>query len=271
MVDASPLSERDRSADGLRGDDRLSAPPPSSLRGRRRRAADLAGWLGRASRMRIGLTGAAAWLITVAPVAWSGRSPALLRLLAVAALGPALGGALVVRRRPTLGRHLGLTLYPLLCVAAWLWAAGLDVALTSDVYRAILGALSWAVFALAWVHPWSVSDERLLTAPVGKAAGFAPRRRPSPWSMVIAAGSVAAAVGVLGIGWLSDEPSRGVLAHAIGAAAAVALVTVACSAAVLAGRAGETRHRFWTRGLARSVLLMVVTAALAVAGLLTRP
>ena len=244
---------------------------PSSTRGGPSPAAHLAGWLGRASGLRVGLSGATAWVVTVAPAALAPGGRLAPKLLAAAGIVPVVAASTTLRRHPTVGRHLGLTVFPAMCVGAWLWAAAGDKPIAPDIYRAVLGALAWAVYALSWVHPWSLSDDRLATAPAGKAAGFAPRRRPSPWSTVIAAGSVAASVGLLCVGWLAAEPTRAVLAHALAVGGAISLVTVACGAAVLAGRGGEGGRRWLTAPVVKSLVMVVVTGALVVLAVATRP
>lgn len=218
--------------------------------------------------LRCSLGAATAWAVTLAPLAVSGRSSLVVRALSMLAVVPAVVGAQLLQRDARRARQLGITGF--LAVAAVTWTVGsVQGALVGiDGFRAILGALAWGVFALAWSHPWSVDDQRLVAAPEGETSGLEPRRRP-PWSAVaVAALGVGGAFLCLGLAWRIPTGSRAVLAQAVATGAAVALVTSGSSVAVAAGRERRRDRRAKipiNRRVLNGLLLMVAMVALAIA------
>ncbi|HZO15383.1 MAG TPA: hypothetical protein VFB62_19045 [Polyangiaceae bacterium] len=205
-----------------------TASKPSQQLARRLRA--------RSAMLRCTLAALAAWIITLMPLATSGRSSALGRTLAVLSLGPGIAGAQLIARNHRMARHVGVTAFLAVSVAAWAWASKDGVLATLDIFRSMLGALAWIVFAVAWSHPWSVGDEDLARAPEGETSGLKPRRRPPAYAVGVAVLGAAAALSCLAAPWFVTEPSRGVLAHAVATGCAVALITSAATVAVTAGR-----------------------------------
>lgn len=237
------------------------APPPSV----RRIASEVRA---RSSTLRCTLSGVGAWAITVAPLVLTARAASSTRMMAVAALIPAIGGPQLIQKNPSLARHLGISGFLAACVATWVLAS-LDQVLSSvDPFRAILGVLAWGVFALSWSHPWSVSDAKLRKAPEGETVGLKPRRRAPPYAVGVAVMGAICAFTCLALAWVVKEPSRAVFAQALAVGCAVALLTSASRIAVLAGKEkprSTRRARFpINRRVVNSVVLMLLVVALAV-------
>ncbi len=239
-----------------------TAPPPSV----RRLAHEVRA---RSTNLRATLAAAAAWAITLAPLVVSGRATLPTRLLALFALLPGVAGPQLLARGGRLARHVGVTAFVGVALAAWTFAS-VDQALVGiDAFRAVLGVIAWAVFALSWPHPWSVPDEKLSMAPEGETAGLSPRRKPPVAAVVVAGAGAACAAGCLALAWRVDDPSRAVFAHAVAVGAAVALVTSASTVAVAAGREhrreGRRARLPINRKVFNNLLLMAVVVALALA------
>ena len=190
----------------------------------------------RSSTLRCTLAGVGAWAITIAPLVVTGRAGPTTRLAALIALAPAIAGPQLLQRKPRLARHVGVTGLLGLSVLTWLLASLDQVLATVDTFRAVLGVLSWGVFALSWSHPWSVSDAKLRKAPEGETVGLKPRRKAPPYAVGVAVMGAITALACLSLAWVVDEPSRAVFAQALAVGCAVALLTSASRIAVLAGK-----------------------------------
>jgi hypothetical protein len=223
----------------------------------------------RAAGMRCTLAALAAWAITVAPLAASARPSALTRIAALSAVVPGVVGAQLAGRRHRLARHVGISAFLVLSVLTWALASRDQVLVTVDRFRALLGALAWGVFAVAWSHPWSVPDVLLKDAPEGASRGLKPRRRLPAYSLGAAALGVAAAAGCLVLGWSTEDPDRAVFAQALATGAAVALITAGSTVALSAGRGGgdgDAKPRLpIDRRVIRMLLLMLLAAGAALA------
>lgn len=190
----------------------------------------------RSSSFRCTLAAVAAWAITVAPLAATGRSSLGVRALAMLALLPGLAGPQLIVRDHRIARHVGVTGFLLATVAAWGLATKDQLLSTVDPFRALLGVLAWGVYAVAWSHPWSVPDVDLKLAPVGDTSGLKPRRRMPAAAVGVAGGGVVGALACLALAWSITEPDRAVLGHAAAVGCAIALITSSASLAVIAGR-----------------------------------
>jgi hypothetical protein len=227
----------------------------------------------RSATLRCTLAALGAWTITLLPLVTSSRSHAIGRLLALVPLGPGIAGAQLIAKNHRLARHVGITAFLATAVLAWAWASSDGVLATMDLFRSLLGALAWGVFAVAWSHPWSVMDEDLGRAPEGDTSGLKPRRRAPPYAVVVAVLGAVAALSCLAAAWWVAEPSRGVLAHAVATACAVALITSAATVAVAAGRErkedGPPARLPIDRRVVNTLLLMLLVGGIALAVHLT--
>src|SRR5277367_778199 len=61
-----------------------------------------------------------AWALTLAPSGFGRGSSLLAGFLCACALGAGLGGPVLARTRPRLGRHLGVSIFAALSTATWL-------------------------------------------------------------------------------------------------------------------------------------------------------
>ncbi len=246
---------------GERRADDDEGPPPSV----RRIATEVRA---RSATLRCTLAAVGAWAITVAPLVVTARASTNTRVAAVVALLPALAGPQLIQHNQVFARHLGISGFLAGCVGAWLLAS-LDQVLSSiDTFRAILGVVAWAVFALSWSHPWSVSDANLRKAPEGETVGLKPRRKAPPYAAGVAIMGAICALACLALAWMVSEPSRAVFAQALATGAAVALLTSASRIAVLAGKdksRGARRARLpIDRRVVKSILLMLLLCGLGV-------
>ncbi len=230
----------------------------------------------RSATLRCTLAAAGAWIITVLPLGFAVRASILTRLLVFAAIVPGLAGPQLFARNHRNARHVGLTAFVGACLLAWALASRDGVLSSIDVFRGVLGALAWGVFAVAWSHPWSVPDPQLKTAPAGRTTGLKPRRQPPRYAVGISVVGAVCALACLVLAWRVADATRAVFAQAVAAACAIALLTSASAVAVLVGRGrrGSKSRKArlpFSRGVLNTVLLMVLVGSLAVVIHLTKP
>ncbi len=229
---------------------------------------------GHVAALRGLLTGAAAWLITLAPVAASSRAGLAARAAAAVALvGVIFGAGFVSGVGPylasnhRLARHSGITVTLAASASAWLLASRAGVLLAFDPVRGFLGTLAWAAYAIAWWHPWRVPASSLEAAPPGATTGLGPRRRPPRLALFIAAFGTLAGFACLALAMRIEEPARRLFAQALGVVAAVALIASAANIAARMGgelRAGDRRRSQGESRAVRSVVLFLVVVAAAI-------
>jgi hypothetical protein len=228
----------------------------------------------RASVFRCTLASVGAWSITVAPLVVTGRAGIATRVLSLVALAPAVAGPQLIARSARLARHVGVTAFLAVTLAAWALASREQVLARVDTFRAVLGVVAWGVFAVSWSHPWSVPDAELGRAPEGETVGLKPRRKPPQRAVAIAVVGAVVAVACLALGWTVSDPSRAVFAQAGATAAAIAMLTSASSIAVLVGRErrrdGRRARLPIDRSVINTLLLMSLVVAAAIALLWTK-
>jgi hypothetical protein len=251
------------------GDEPLPAEdePPPSVRIAR-------GVKARAATLRTTLAAASAWVITVAPLVVSGRASVMGRVLALLAVVPGVVGPQLIERNHKMARHVGVSAYLGFVLLAWSWASKDQVLATVDVFRALLGVIAWAVFAVSWSHPWSVPVGDLKSAPEGDTRGLKPRRRPAPYAVGVAVAGAVFGLSCLALAWRIEDVNRAVFGQAVAVGCAIALITSASTIAVLAGkdkrRDGRKARLPIDRKVLNSMLAMLLFGALAVAVYLTR-
>jgi len=229
-------------------DDATNGPPPSRL------AAEL-----REGRAPTTIGAAViAWALTLAPAGFGRGSPWSASVLSVAALGAGIGGALVARTRPRLGRHLGISLFAALATWTWLLGSPSIHPLRLDPIRGVFGAVAWGVFALSWSERWSSSAEPVPVDP--EAPLLLPRAALPPLATVITGLGVAAAVGYLALAFQVREPDRALVSQAVALACAVAVVTASGVVATVRGKHRPPTGRRLTPPVVRALLLLVTTA-----------
>ncbi|MEM9691747.1 MAG: hypothetical protein AAGA56_04330 [Myxococcota bacterium] len=241
------------------------SPGPTSGAGRR--ASTIA--------VRTAVAAVGAWAATVLPMLTHGRSPPGAKAAAVFAGLAGVGGPFLVHLSSgtradwqRYGRHLGVSAFVGLSLLAWSLGAASEVLAAMDRFRAVVGAIAWAVFAIAWSQPWSVDEDAMVRAPDGETQGLVPRRQPAPSAFVLMTGAVLMATGLLVLAWRIEAPGRGVFAQSLGTASAVAILTAGSALAVFVGQGERRRRRRPIRWLGERRLARTLTLALVVFGLL---
>lgn len=207
-----------------------------------------------------------AWALAVAPAVFSRGGGAGAKTLGVTALIAGVGGPFLVPLGRRLSRHVGISAFLALAVVAWLLARAAIDPQRLEPLRAGLGALAFGVWSLAWGD--------VFRAP-GRASGgddgppLPARSRLPPLAVPIAAGSILAALAVLGLAWRIAEPSRALAAHAAAVASAVAIVSAGATLAISRGARRDATSRL-PSDARRSVALLVVVAIVGVAALALR-
>jgi hypothetical protein len=216
----------------------------------------------RSATLRCTLAAVGAWIITVAPLVAAGQLSTFGRVLAFVAVVPGVAGPQLLERNHRRARHVGITAFLLLVLATWALASHHQALAGVDLFRALLGALAWGVFGIAWSHPWSVPAVKLKKAPPGKLGGLRPRRQTPHHAVAVAATGAVTGLGCLVMAWRVEDASRAVFAQAIATGCAIALVTSASTVAVLAGkdqrRAGHRRRFPIDRRVVNLLVLMLL-------------
>jgi hypothetical protein len=199
-----------------------------------------------------------AWALTLAPSGFGRGASSLAAVLCVGALGAGLGGPLVARARPRLGRHLGISLFAALSTATWLGGDNAIHPLRLDPVRGTFGAIAWGVFALSWSERWSARADPVPFDP--EAPLLLPRAGLPLLATAIATLGVAAALAFVALGFQVRDPDRALVSQAVAVACAVAVVTAAGVVATSRGKHRPEGGRRLTPPVVRALLLLVTTA-----------
>lgn len=200
-----------------------------------------------------------AWSVTVAPAAFARGSALSGRLFAVLALFAGLTGPLFVAERRRIGRHLGISAFLALSVAAWLFSLHALHPLRLSPLRAATGSLAWAIFALSWREVWPKPAERSETD--AQAAPLPARSSLPLLSIPILTAAVFGALFLVFSAYRTREAERGLVAQAVAIATGAALVT---GAATIATSLGKDRSlgvgRRFSSAVIRALALLVLVA-----------
>jgi len=190
----------------------------------------------RATALRCLVAGAAAWLITLAPILLGHHQLLIARGLTLVALLTCVLGTQAIHRNHRLARGLGISGFTACSVLAWWLGSRAGVGIRLDPVRGFFGVIAWAVYAASWSHPWSLPDERLAAAPPGNASGLKPRRPAPRGALAIGSLGVLGGLVCLALAWRVDGTTRAVWARAVGVLGATALVSAASSIASVMAR-----------------------------------
>jgi len=188
------------------------------------------------SAAQASIPGLYAWLVTVAPAAWSRGAPLLAQVSAIAGVA-SLVAALVLehRRAEDAPRARAVAVWGLSLSAAltWLLVPGEMTTLRVDGARGFAGMLGWALFAFACAAP-PVGRDESAQARVVEGPPLRPRTRLARGDIAIMTLGAVVACALQVVGWRSGPPERAVL---------VRLVVVACGLAILGGSTGVALAR----------------------------
>jgi hypothetical protein len=216
------------------------------------------------------LAAVVAWSATVAPAVLSRSAPRSAVLVALLALVAGLAGPMLRPHRPRLARHVGLTLFFLLVTGAWLLSSAALEPLRLDPLRASIGAIAWGAFALSWREPWEV-DEAATENPSEPGAALLQARSALPRGAIfIMTVGVIAGLIFLVLAWNVRDGDRALVAHALAVACAVAIISVAASAAVDRGKRSSRAPRRFTPAAGRALLLLFTFVAAGIAVVVLR-
>lgn len=186
-------------------------------------------------RLNLFVSGIYAWLATVAIPAWTGGHFAA-RAFALLALVLLAGGLVTLGRHPAIGRATVLAGFVGASCATWLLVGHeLEVQQLEPV-RAASGAVGWMLFAFGWGAVRNVSsipedDPRVIRGELLTA-----RQAPTRSAYVVFSLSLVGGLAPWLLAWRVTRPEHALLAHAVGLACAIALVSVGAELAVRRGR-----------------------------------
>jgi hypothetical protein len=192
------------------------------------------------SAAQASIPGLYAWLVTVAPAAWSRAAPFAAKVVAVVGVA-ALAAALVLehRRPDDAPRARAVAVWGLALSSAlvWLLVPSEMSTLRLDAARGFAGMLGWALFAFACAAP-PVRRDEANEARVVEGPPLRPRTRLARGDVAIMSLGAILACALQVVGWRSGPPERAVL---------VRLVAIACGIALLGGATGVALARHTRR------------------------
>jgi hypothetical protein len=182
------------------------------------------------------LPGVYAWTATVLyPASLHGASSSA-RIVAGMALLALVAGVAVGRRRPSLGRALGLHGFVMLCVFSWVLLGSIIAVDRLEPTKAAVGALGWVLFAFGWGgsrEPEHVPEDDPRVLP---GEPLAPRGRLPRGAVLVRSLAIAGAALPLLFAWRVTRSAHALFAHAVAIGCAVALVSAGADIAVRRGR-----------------------------------
>ncbi|MBK8254622.1 MAG: hypothetical protein IPK82_18380 [Polyangiaceae bacterium] len=199
-----------------------------------------------------------AWSITVAPAAFARGSAGAARVFAVVALLFGLAGPLFLSERRRIGRHIGITGFVVFAALTWGFSLPALHPMRLSPFRAAIGTLAWAIFALSWREVWPTPN-----APregEAQAAPLPPRSSLPFMSVPILTVSILATLALVLIAFRTREPERGLVAQAVTVAVGAALITAASSIATTLGKERVASGRRFTPVVVRALMVLVVVA-----------
>jgi hypothetical protein len=211
------------------------------------------------------LAAALAWSLAVAPAAFARGGSTGAKTLGIAALLCGLAGPFLVPMGRSLARHVGISAFLALNVAAWLLGRSAIGTERLEPVRAGLGALAFGVWSLAWGDVFRAGR----VAPPGESVPLPARSRLPALAVPIAAISVVAGLAVVALAWRIADPPRALAGHAAALAAGVAMVTAGATLAISRGGRRDAQSRIPGEAR-RSIALLVVVAVVGVATLALR-
>lgn len=211
-----------------------------------------------------------AWSTTVAPAALSRSAARPAALVAILALVCGLVGPIVRSARPTLARHLGITVFLVLVTGAWLLGAPALAPARLDPLRAAVGAVAWGAYALSWRERWETAPRKPEAAHDPEAPVLQARSTLPRGALPIATLGIVAGLVYLVLAWNVRDADRALAAQAVAVASAVAVSTVAASIAVERGRRSSRASRRVSPHAARALLMLVLFGVLGVVAFVLR-
>jgi hypothetical protein len=188
-------------------------------------------------RLNLLISGVYAWAVTVMiPAFGTGVVPVL---CAAAALVALVGGVLLSRRFPDVGRTVTMVGFLGFSCVTWLTMGdAINIAALEPV-RSALGALGWLVFGLSWGsvrQPGTIPEDhpRFLRS----AEPLLPRRALPRLTVPVFAIAVVCALSPWLVAWTVARREQALLAHSLGLGAALWLLVSGVDIAVAVG----TRH-----------------------------
>ncbi len=203
------------------------------------------------------LAGAYAWVVTVAPLAWTTGASIPVRTGVFVAFLALVAGAVGERWWGGRTRLASLWVFVLASGLAWAAAPAAMAAGRMDTTRGVAGMLGWALFALASAAP--ALEAPRTEARVHRDASLVERRRLPRGAVVYVAGGAALACVLQVRGWAVASAERALVVRLAGVATGLAIIGAATELAL--GRDGPrslSTRSARTRVAVASAALVVV-------------
>jgi hypothetical protein len=170
-----------------------------------------------------------AWGVTVAGPVSHRLASLSSRIFALIALVALVAGAALRVNAPSIARVIGIWVFLGSSVAAWASVGSPVTPAQLDPVQGTVGAVGWALFAIAWAAAKKPTNAPAEPSPVA-AQPAVPRKRLPPSTPFLLAAVVVAACVPMAFAWGVENVERALLAHAISLAAAIALIAFATDA-----------------------------------------
>jgi hypothetical protein len=201
-----------------------------------------------------------AWVLTVAPAAWTRGGSAFARGASITALLALAGGIAAERRWGARGRFAAMWVFVLASALVWISAPNAMGPQRLEGARGVAGMLGWALYAFACAAPALRRDE--LPAPrVVPDEPLRPRTRVRRGDAAYMAVAAVVAAALQAVGWRVITPERAILVRFVALASGLALISAATTIA-LARHGHRTRPPARARmGRAMPYLILLLLAA----------
>ena len=217
-------------------------------------------------RANVLLPGVYAWAATVLyPVSLHGVS-VYARVVAATALATLLAGVALGRRRPSLGRALGLHGFVMACVLAWVLLGPILAVDRLEPTKAAVGAVGWVLFAFGWGgsrEPEHVPEDDPRALP---GEPLPPRGKLPRGAVLVLSLAIAGAAFPLIFAWRVTRSAHALFAHAVAIGCAVALVSSGAEIAVRRGKWAPVEPQ--TRRLGQAAASLTILAIVIVVGVI---
>lgn len=217
------------------------------------------------AQLNIVLPGSYAWFTTVAWPSVAGDAPVTAKAASGLALLLLISGAWLAAVEHRLAASVGIAAFFGACVATWVLAGPRLSGAAMDPLEATLGGIGWVLFVLGWGsghQPPPIAGQPRGGEP---ARELRPRGRLARGAGAILGSAVAAACGLLFLGWSVGPGAHALLARTVVLLGSVGLVVAAAQIAVDRGRTravGPVRGRL--QGALRNLTILTLLLILGV-------
>ncbi len=205
-----------------------------------------------------------AWAVTVAWPASQRFAPLGCRIFALIGVVALVAGTALTVSSPQLGRVVGIWIFVGSCLGAWALLENKISPSRLDPVQGVLGSVGWGLYAISWAGKRAMPRSAAAGAPAINPVR--PRQKITVKGTIVLTLITAAAAVPMILAWWVESIERSLLAHAIGLAAAIALVTISVDVVDPRAPAAEARRPEPQKRVATAAPALTLAATLVLLG-----